>query len=62
MYVGEEVVEAEGIEGELKIVYEITIQDEEEVRTEILRKITKEPVRKVIRVGTKAVEIEEPSE
>lgn len=62
MYVGEEVVEIEGIEGELKIVYEITIQDEEEVRTEILRKITKEPVRKVIRVGTKELEIEEPIE
>ena len=62
MYAGDEVVEIEGIEGELKIVYEITIQDEEEVRTEILRKITKEPVRKVIRVGTKELEIEEPEE
>ena len=62
MYVGEEVVEIEGIEGELKIVYEITIQDGEEVRTEVLRKITKEPVRKVVRVGTKELEIEEPIE
>ena len=62
MYVREEVVEIEGIEGELKIVYEITIQDKEEVRTEILRKITKEPVRKVVRVGTKELEIEEPIE
>lgn len=62
MYVGEEVVETEGEDGELKIVYEVTIQDGEEVRTEILRKITKEPVRKVIRVGTKELETEEPIE
>lgn len=48
---GEEVVEIEGQDGELKIVYEVVGDG----RTEVSREVVKEPVRKVVRVGTKPI-------
>lgn len=55
-----EYVEVEGVNGEIKVTYEVITEDEEEVRNEISREVTKEPVTKVIRVGTKEVEDEDP--
>lgn len=49
---GTEVVEVEGELGQVKVTYEIV--DEE--RIEIGREVVKEPVRAVVRVGTKVVE------
>ena len=53
-------IEIEGVNGEVTISYEVIIENGEEIRNEISREITKEPVTQVVRVGTKAVEIEEP--
>ena len=49
---GTEIVEVEGELGQVKVTYEIV--DEE--RIEIGREVVKEPVRAVVRVGTKVVE------
>lgn len=49
---GTEIVEVEGELGQVKVTYEIV--DEE--RIEIGREVVKEPVRAVLRVGTKVVE------
>ena len=49
---GTEVVEVEGELGQVKVTYEVV--DEE--RIEIAREVVKEPVRAVVRVGTKVVE------
>ena len=53
-------IEIEGINGEIKISYEVITEDGEEVRTEISREVIKEPVTQVIRVGTKAVDPVDP--
>ena len=45
-------IEIEGVNGEVKISYEVITENEEEVRNEISREITKEPVTQVVRVGT----------
>ena len=55
-------VEVEGVNGEIKISYEVITENGEEVKNEISREVTKEPVTQVIRVGTKEVETEEPVE
>ena len=54
--VGTEVVEVEGVLGQVKISYEITEVEGEEVRTEVKREIVKEPIRAVVRVGTRVAE------
>ena len=53
-------IEIEGVNGEIKISYEVITEDSEEVRKEISREVIKEPVTQVIRVGTKPAEVEEP--
>ena len=53
-------IEIEGVNGEIKISYEVITEDGEEVRTEISREVIKEPVTQVIRVGTKAVDPVDP--
>ena len=57
-------IEIEGVNGEVKISYEVITEgseeDGEEVRKEISREVIKEPVTQVIRVGTKPAEVEEP--
>lgn len=55
-----EYVEIEGVDGEVKITYELIKENDEEVRKEVSREVVREPVTKVIRIGTKALEIEEP--
>ena len=59
-------IEIEGVNGEVKISYEVITEgseeDGEEVRKEISREVTKEPVTQVVRVGTKPAEVEEPIE
>lgn len=49
-------IEIEGVNGEVKISYEVITEDSEEdgeeVRKEISREVTKEPVTQVVRVGT----------
>ena len=59
-------IEIEGVNGEIKISYEVITEgseeDGEEVRKEISREVTKEPVTQVVRVGTKPAEVEEPIE
>lgn len=50
-------VEVEGVNGEVKISYEVITENGEEVKNEISREVTKEPINQVIRVGAKAVEI-----
>ena len=55
-------IEIEGVNGEVKISYEVITENGEEVRNEISREVTKEPTTQVIRVGTKAAETEEPVE
>ena len=49
-------IEIEGVNGEVKISYEVITEgseeDGEEVRKEISREVTKEPVTQVVRVGT----------
>lgn len=62
LLVDTERVEVEGVNGEIKISYEVISENGEEVKNEISREVTKEPITQVIRVGTKAVEIEEPIE
>ncbi len=55
---GKKVVKTEGVNGEKKIKYKVTYHDGEEKTREVVEeKITKEPVAKVILVGTK----EEPT-
>lgn len=49
---GTEIVEVEGELGQVKVTYEVI--DEE--RIEVAREVVKEPVRAVVRVGTKVVE------
>src|SRR5699024_6748031 len=53
-------IEIEGVNGEVKISYEVITEGSEEVRKEISREVIKEPVTQVIRVGTKPAEVEEP--
>ena len=48
---GTEIVEVEGELGQVKVTYEIV----DEQRTEVGREVVKEPVRAVVRVGTKIV-------
>src|SRR5699024_5621098 len=55
-------IEIEGVNGEVTISYEVITENEEELRNEISRKITKEPVTQVVRAGTKPAEVEEPIE
>ena len=55
-------IEIEGVNGEIKISYEVITEDSEEVRKEISREVIKEPVTQVIRVGTKPVDPVEPVE
>ena len=59
-------IEIEGVNGEVKISYEVITEGSEEdgegVRKEISREVTKEPVTQVVRVGTKPAEVEEPIE
>lgn len=62
LLVDTEHIEIEGVNGEIKISYEVITENGEEVKNEISREVTKEPVTKVIRVGTKAAETEEPVE
>ena len=50
-------IEIEGVNGEVTISYEVVTENGEEVRNEISREVTKEPVTQVVRVGAKAVEI-----
>ena len=52
LFIDTEIVEIEGINGEIKISYEVITENGEEVRHEISREVTKEPVTKVIRIGT----------
>lgn len=47
--IGTEVVEREGVNGELKVTYEIVGEE----RTEVAREVIKEPVMELVRVGTK---------
>lgn len=47
-----EIVEIEGVNGEIKISYEVITENDEEVKHEISREVTKEPVTKVVRIGT----------
>ena len=49
---GTEVVEVEGELGQVKVTYEVINEE----RIEIAREVVKEPVRAVVRVGTKVVE------
>ena len=62
LLVDTERIEVEGVNGEVTISYEVITENEEEVRNEISREITKEPVTQVVRVGTKPAEVEEPIE
>lgn len=55
--VGTEVVEREGVNGEVKVVYEVNKNGEEETRVEVERTVIKEPVMELVRVGTKVDEI-----
>lgn len=47
-----EIVEIEGVNGEIKISYEVITENGEEVKHEISREVTKESVTQVVRVGT----------
>lgn len=47
--VGTEVVEREGVKGEVKVTYEVVGEE----RTEVAREVIKEPVMELVRVGTK---------
>lgn len=47
--IGTEVVEREGVNGKVKVTYEIV----EEERIEVAREVIKEPVMELVRVGTK---------
>lgn len=58
--VGTEIVEVEGVNGKMLVVYELLEEDGEQVRNEIKRTIIQEPVMKVVRIGTKEI-IEEDS-
>lgn len=49
--IGTEVVEREGVNGELKVTYEIVGEE----RTEVAREVIKEPVMELVRVGTAAI-------
>ena len=47
-----EYIEVEGVNGEIKVSYEVITENGEEVKHEISREVTKESVTQVIRVGT----------
>lgn len=53
--VGTEIVEVEGVNGKMLVVYELLEGDGEQVRNEIKRTIIQEPVMKVVRIGTKEI-------
>lgn len=55
---GTEQIEVKGVDGEYTVTYEVTEVEGEEVREEIGRELTKQPVTAVIRVGTKEAEVE----
>ena len=57
---GTEIVEVEGVNGKMLVVYELIEKDGEQVRNEIERTIIQEPVMEVVRIGTKET-IEEVS-
>lgn len=59
LLVDTERIEIEGVNGEIKVSYEVITENGEEVRNEISREITKDPVTQVVRVGTKGTEEEE---
>lgn len=60
LVIGEEFIETSGVNGEVKITYELTEDNEgQEVKTEIKREVVTEMVREIIRVGTKEIEPEE---
>lgn len=50
--IGTEVVEREGVNGEVKVTYEVVGEE----RTEVDREVIKEPVMELVRVGTKVDE------
>ena len=56
--VNTEHIEIKGVNGEIKVSYEIITENGEEVKHEISREIIKEPITQVIRVGTKPLEEE----
>ena len=62
LYTGEEIIETPGADGEVKIIFEVTEIDGEEVKTEIERTTIKEMVREIIRVGTKEIKAPEAPE
>lgn len=51
-------IEIEGVNGEISISYEVITENGEEVKNEISREVTKEPVTQVVRVGTMEQESE----
>lgn len=51
-------VDIEGVNGEIKISYEVITENGEEVKNEISREVTKKPITQVIRVGTMETEEE----
>ncbi len=55
---GEEVIDQEGEEGTLTITEKVTYENGvETAREEISREVTKEPVKRIVRVGTMVVEV-----
>lgn len=59
LFVGEEVIETDGLDGQVKVTYELIQENDEEVKVEIKREVVTEMVREIIRVGTKEIEPEE---
>lgn len=59
LFVGEEVIETDGLDGQVKVTYELIQENDEEVKVEIKREVITEMVREIIRVGTKEIESEE---
>lgn len=59
LLVDTERIEIEGVNGEVTISYEVITENDEEIRNEISREITKEPVTQVVRVGTMETPIDE---
>ena len=47
-----EYIEVEGVNGEIKVSYEVITENGKEVKNEISREVTKEPITQVIRIGT----------
>ena len=52
LLVDTEHIEVEGVNGEIKVSYEVITENGEEIKHEISREVTKESVTQVIRVGT----------